>query len=174
MSDQLNVSIDIRLCNSMSFLTFPNNMLLLPSCFQIWCTIIHAITRPFFPSPAFWNIFQYLMFKKSLGFRRICLFLLNKKKYNIWGKQTEILVTDTVLVLSLQTRIQNIFLFFLDVFFRAIHSIYGYGKYLTIFLPNTELVCKSYHHLPESQYLKQHLFFFVCVQCIFKRFVSRY
>lgn len=82
----------------------------------------------FFPSPAFWNIFQYLMFKKSLGFWRICLFLLNKKKYNIWGvwKQTEILVTDTVLVLSLQTRIQNIFLFFLDVFFRAIHSIYGY------------------------------------------------
>lgn len=130
----------------------------------------------FFPSPAFWNIFQYLMFKKSLDFWRICLFLLNKKKYNIWGvwKQIEILVTDTVLVLSLQTRIQNIFLFFLDVFFRAIHSIYGYGKYLKIFLPNTELVCKSYHHLPESQYLKQHLFFFVCVQWIFKRFVSRY
>lgn len=135
MSDQLNASIDVRLCNSMSFLTFPSNILLLPSRFQIWCTLIHAIIKPFSPAQAFWNIFQYLMFKKKVWFLEdlsVSFILLNKRKNNILGvwKQIEILVTDTILVLSLQTRIRNIFSFFLDVFCREIHSIYGYGKYL--------------------------------------------
>lgn len=91
------------------------------------------------------------------------LFLLNKRKYNILGvwKQTEILVTDIVLVLSLQIRIWNIFSFFLDAFYREIHFIYGSGKYLKTFLTNSDLVCKSDHHLQDYHYLKQHLFFFV-------------